>query len=231
MLAGSTAYVPLGNEYLPVQALPHVKPRALIVVADGSEELETLVLSDVLIRGGLHVTIGSVGRTQNNIIMGNHGLRILAEKPIEECSFENFEILVLPGVSLSMNKLLIEWFELMVCFVLVKGDGASHLRDSDLVIKMLLWQKQAGRWIAACSSAPAVVLNPHGLLGERATCSIANEPEMTREFVNEDVVVDTRCVTCQGPGVVLKFALTLVKLLNGEHAAKKAATELLYPWP
>jgi 4-methyl-5(b-hydroxyethyl)-thiazole monophosphate biosynthesis len=99
MAGGSSEYTALGDEDLPVQALPHVKPRALIVVADGSDELETLTLSDVLVRGGLHVLIGSVGRTKNNIIMGNYGLRIQAEKPIEECSFESFELVVIPGVS------------------------------------------------------------------------------------------------------------------------------------
>ncbi|KAI9914783.1 hypothetical protein PsorP6_008551 [Peronosclerospora sorghi] len=200
----------VASEYtddLLVQALPHVKPRALIVVADGSDELETLALSDVLIRGGLHVIIGAVGRPKNNIVMGNYGLHIQAEKPIEECSFECFELIVVPG-----------------------GDGASHVRDSDLVIKMMLWQKQAGRWIAASSSAPAVVLSPHGLLGDRAACSHSHEPEMTREFVAEDVVVDTRCVTSQGAGTVLKFALTLVEVLNGELAAKRAAAELYYDY-
>ena len=105
------------------------------------------------------------------------------------------------------------------------------MRDSDLVTKMLLEQKQAGRWIAASSSAPAVVLNPHGLLGARATCSLPHEPEMTREFVDEDIVVDNRCVTTQGAGTVMKFALTLVKLIMGEMAAEKAANELLCPWP
>ncbi|POM58423.1 hypothetical protein PHPALM_36931 [Phytophthora palmivora] len=208
MAGGSSEYTALGDEDLPVQAPPHVKPRALIVVANGSEELETLALSNALIRGGLHVIIGSVGRTKNNIVKGNYGLHIEAEKPIEQCSFENYELIVVPG-----------------------GEGASHIRDSELVIKMLLWQKLAGRWIAASSSAPAVVLNPHGLLGERATCSTTHEPEMTQKFVDEDVVIDSRCVTSQGPGTVLKFALTLVKLLNGNLAAKKAANELLYPWP
>ena len=104
------------------------------------------------------------------------------------------------------------------------------MRDSDLLIKMLLWQKHAGRWIAASSSAPAIVLSPHGLLDDRATCSLSHEPQMTRKFVDEDVVVNPRCVTSQGAGTVLKFALTLVKLLNGELAARRAADELLYPW-
>ncbi|RMX70430.1 hypothetical protein DD238_000440 [Peronospora effusa] len=207
MAEGTSEYTALGDEDLPVQVLPHVKPQALIVVADGSDELETLALSDVLIRGGLHVTIGSVGRVKNNIIMGNYGLRIQAEKSLEECSFENFELIVLPG-----------------------GDGVGHLRDSDLLIKMLMWQKQAGRWIAASSSAPAIVLSPHGLLDDRATCSLSHEPQMTREFVDEDFVVNTRCVTSKGGDTVLKFALTLVKLLNGELAARRAADELLYPW-
>ena len=105
------------------------------------------------------------------------------------------------------------------------------MRDSDLVTKMLLEQKQAGRWIAASSSAPAVVLNPHGLLDSRATCSLPHEPEMTREFVDEDIVVDNRCVTTQGAGTVMKFALTLVKLIMGDMAAEAAAVELLCPWP
>lgn len=105
------------------------------------------------------------------------------------------------------------------------------MRDSDLVIKMLLWQKQAGRLIAASSSAPAVVLQPHGLLGDRATCAPANERDMTREYVDEDVVVEQHCVTSQGPGTVLKFALTLIQLLNGRLAAQKAASELLVSWP
>ena len=103
------------------------------------------------------------------------------------------------------------------------------MRDSDLVTKMLLEQKEAGRWIAASSSAPAVVLNSHGLLGTRATCSLPHEPEMTREFVDEDIVVDNRCVTTKGAGTVIKFALTLVKLLMGEAAAERAAGELLCP--
>ncbi|CAH0519735.1 unnamed protein product [Peronospora belbahrii] len=205
MAGGTSAYTALEDEDLPVQAIPYVKPQALIVVTDGSDELETLTLSDVFVRGGLHVIIGAVGRVKNNIIVGNYGLHIQADKAIEECSFESFELIVVPG-----------------------GDGASHLRDSELLIKMLLWQKQAGRWIAASSSAPAVVLNPHGLLNDRATCSRTHEHLMTRMFVDEDVVVDTRCVTSQGAGTVLKFALVLVKLLNGELTAHRAASELLY---
>ncbi|RLN21224.1 hypothetical protein BBI17_004185 [Phytophthora kernoviae] len=210
MMAGdSSMYTELeDDEYFSAPVLPHVKPRALIVVADGIDELETLALSDALVRGELHVTISAVGRTKRNIVMGNYGLRIQSQKSIEECSFETYDVIILPG-----------------------GAGASHVRDSGIVIKMLLEQKLAGRWIAASSSAPAVVLLPHDLLGDRATGASANERGMPRQYVNEDIVVDKRCVTSQGPGTVLKFALILVQLLNGGVAAQKAANELLIPWP
>uniref|UniRef100_A0AAV1UCK2 DJ-1/PfpI domain-containing protein n=1 Tax=Peronospora matthiolae TaxID=2874970 RepID=A0AAV1UCK2_9STRA len=208
MAGGLSEYTAVGHDNLPLHVLPRIKPRALIIVADGSDELETLALSDILVRGGLHVIIGSVGQAKNNIIVANYGLHIQAEKSMDKCSIEIFDLIVVPG-----------------------GDGASHLRDSDLVTKMLLEQKEAGRWIAASSSAPAVVLSSHGLLGTRATCSLPHEPEMTREFVDEDIVVDNRCVTTQGAGTVIKFALTLVKLIMGEAAAGRAAGELLCPWP
>lgn len=102
MAGGVTDYTDIteiGDDELPIPALPHVKPKALIVVADGSEELEILALSDALTRGDLHVTIGAVGRPKSNIVMGNFGLRVQAEKTIEECSFETYDVIVLPGVS------------------------------------------------------------------------------------------------------------------------------------
>lgn len=81
---------------------PVVKPRALIVVADGSDELETLVLSDVLTRGGLHVSTASVGLTKGNVVDANFGMKIKAEHAFEDCSYRNYELLVLPGVRLSL---------------------------------------------------------------------------------------------------------------------------------
>ena len=90
----------MGRDNLPLHVLPRIKPRALIIVADGSDELETLALSDILVRGGLHVIIGSVGRAKNNIIVANYGLHIQAEKTMDKCSLKIFDLIVVPGVSL-----------------------------------------------------------------------------------------------------------------------------------
>jgi putative intracellular protease/amidase len=77
-----------------------VKPRALIVVSDGSEEMEVLTLSDLLTLGGMHVTLAALGRKRTNVVQGCFGLRINADQSIEESSFGTFELIVLPGVCL-----------------------------------------------------------------------------------------------------------------------------------
>lgn len=82
----------------PVDPNLHVKPRALIAVADGSDEFETLTLSDVLTRGGMHVILAAVGANKHNIVEGNFGMKIQAEKSIDQCSYESYDLIVLPGV-------------------------------------------------------------------------------------------------------------------------------------
>ncbi|TYZ58938.1 hypothetical protein PybrP1_010793 [[Pythium] brassicae (nom. inval.)] len=187
---------------------PVVKPRALVVIADGSDELETLVLSDILTRGDMHVSTACVGLKKGNLVDGNFGLKIKAEHAFEDCSYRNYELIVLPG-----------------------GLGVNRLRDCDLLVKMLAKQRDSGQWIAAISGAPAVVLKPHGLLAARATCDQAHERLMPNEYVDEDVVVDDHCVTSRGPGTAMAFALKLVDLLCGHQEAARVAAEVCHPLP
>lgn len=51
---------------------------------------------------------------------------------------------------------------------------------------------------------------------------------MVNYFVDQDIVVNGRCVTCQGAGSAIKFGLKLVEILCGECQAAEAAAELLY---
>ena len=90
---------------------------------------------------------------------------------------------------------------------------------------MLKSQKQAGRLYAAICAAPAVALAPHGLLdGKKATCypSCADAlPDRTQ--ADQRVVVDGNCITSQGPGTALEFAIELVRQLAGDVKARQVA--------
>ncbi|MCV6606199.1 MAG: DJ-1/PfpI family protein, partial [Porticoccaceae bacterium] len=76
-------------------------------------------------------------------------------------------------------------------------------------------QASAGKLYAAICAAPAVVLASHGLLeGKRATGHPAYQ-QMNAASVDSQsrVLVDGNCITSQGAGTALEFALTLVEQL------------------
>jgi 4-methyl-5(b-hydroxyethyl)-thiazole monophosphate biosynthesis len=95
---------------------------------------------------------------------------------------------------------------------------------------MLKEQKAAGRLYAAICASPAVALLPHGLLDgvKTATCYPGFRNKLNPAQASEErVVVDDNCVTSQGPGTAIEFALKLVELLLGPQKAKEVGDPML----
>lgn len=111
----------------PTPQSPHVKPRALIVVGDGSEEMEVLTLSDLLALGGMHVTLAALGRNPSNVVEGNFGLRIRTDQSIEDSSFGTYELIVIPGVSKPHSSFVSQLHSKQVTctFICVDSDGIA----------------------------------------------------------------------------------------------------------
>jgi 4-methyl-5(b-hydroxyethyl)-thiazole monophosphate biosynthesis len=176
----------------------------LVPIADGTEELEAVCIIDVLRRAGASVTVASVGDMQ---IIASRGVKLVADRKIAECVDDTYDLIVLPGGI----------------------PGAEHLRDSKELEILLRQQQEQGRWYGAICASPAVVLQPHGLLGQtRATCY----PSYMDKLENADttdsrVVVHEKCITSQGPGTALEFSLKLVELLYGEEKAKEVAEAMV----
>jgi 4-methyl-5(b-hydroxyethyl)-thiazole monophosphate biosynthesis len=176
--------------------------KVLVAIADGSEELEAVTIIDVLVRAGADVTVASVSGKQ---IAASRGVKIAADALIGDCKDEEYDLIALPGGLL----------------------GAEHLRDCDELIGMLKEQRQAGRFYAAICASPAVVLQHHGLLEGRAATGY---PSPDLDFPGKKdvkVVVDGNCVTSQGPGTALEFALKLVELLFGKQKSQQVAKAML----
>jgi 4-methyl-5(b-hydroxyethyl)-thiazole monophosphate biosynthesis len=96
---------------------------------------------------------------------------------------------------------------------------------------MLRKQKEEGKYIAGICSAPAVVFEPHKLLEDPATCDPMHRSQMAGRYVDEKVVVHKNCITSQGPGTAIEFALKLVELLGGQKQCAKVEHEILYNLP
>jgi 4-methyl-5(b-hydroxyethyl)-thiazole monophosphate biosynthesis len=178
--------------------------KVLVPIADGSEEIEAVCIIDTLRRAGAEVTVASVDGPQ---VTASRGVKLVADARIADCTGQVYDCIALPGGM----------------------PGAEHLRDSTELIGMLKKQKQAGRLYGAICASPAVALHPHGLLeGVRATCYPSARSKLAPSHASDErVVVDGNCVTSQGPGTAIEFALKLVELLYGPDKAREIGKALL----
>ena len=179
--------------------------RALVPVANGTEDLEAVTIIDVLRRAQFDVTVASIEHDLTVTLA--KGCKLTADTAMNEVKKETFDLIAVPGGSA----------------------GAAALAKNKALIEMLKSNRANRRWYAAICAAPAMVLAPHDLLeGKRATCFPAFKDQLPR-WVDAPVVVDGHCITSQGPGTALAFALKLVELTLGEDKMRKVAEQLLAP--
>jgi protein deglycase len=174
-----------------------MRKKILVAVADGVEEIETVVPIDVLRRAGAEITVAAVASLN---IAASRGVNLVADKLIRECVDDKYDLIVVPG----------------------GAPGAENLRDCAELTALLKKQYAENRLYAAICAAPVVVLQHHGLLHgvARATCHPALAKELYNN-VDERVVVDKNCITSQGPGTAMEFSLKLVDLLFGNDMVAK----------
>lgn len=172
--------------------------KALVILADGFEEIEAITAIDILRRAGIEVAVAGL---QELKVTGAHGLAVMADKKLVEVT-GNFEACVLPGGL----------------------PGAANLAASKLVTDILKKMQGQGKIIAAICAAPALVLSPLGILdGKNATCYSGMEKEFKNNtrFKPDPVVVDGNVITSRGPSTALLFALAIVEKLLGREASEE----------
>lgn len=180
----------------------------LIPVADGSEDIETVTLIDVLRRAEIEVTVASV--TTETVVTLARGTRLVADTCLSTLdTAQAFEAIILPGGM----------------------PGATALRDSEALTARLRQQRERQGWIAAICAAPGVVLAHHDLVrGYNVTGYPAFQGALIEaggHLSQESVVEDGRLVTSQGPATAMAFALHLVGLWVGARTRERIAEGLL----
>lgn len=178
--------------------------RALVPIAEGSEEIEAVCVIDTLRRAGIEVDVASVEGVLE--VTASRGVRLVADMLISE-AHPPYDVIVLPGGI----------------------PGAERLAASSNLRELLMEQAASGRLVGAICAAPAVVLLPLGLLkGRNATChpSFYDQLDPKRALAAR-VVHDRGIVTSRGPGTAIEFALKLIELLCGASKARKVAEPML----
>ena len=179
--------------------------RALIAVADGNEDIECVTLIDVLRRAEVEVVVASV--EERRMITCARGTRLTADAMLLDVLAQDFDLIVLPGGM----------------------PGAQHLAEFEPLAERVRRQAKAGELFAAICAAPALALQQYGVLRQRRmTCYPSFSDRLSGcTFVDEPVVVDGNCITSQGPGTALAFALTLVEQLVGRGKRDEVAKAML----
>jgi protein DJ-1 len=182
---------------------------ALVAIANGTEEMEAVIIIDVLRRAGISVTVAAVnsGHDASAVVKCSRGVVIQADTVLTD-SICDFDIVILPGGL----------------------DGSKAFAASPVVGHVLKKQEKAGRLIAAICAAPTA-LKAHGIgSGKRVTSypGLSDEMKSGPYHYSEDrVVVDGNLITSRGPGTAFEFALAIVKQMLGEEKMTSVQTPLL----
>jgi 4-methyl-5(b-hydroxyethyl)-thiazole monophosphate biosynthesis len=182
--------------------------KALVPIADGTEEIEAVTIIDLLRRAGVEVTVASVSDQAALQITAGRGTYIVADSAIESCSEKSWDLIALPG----------------------GVEGSEALASCDTLDKLLRQQASEGKLFAAICAAPALVLGAKGLLADRtATCHPQFHQSLLAKEVDGEsrVAVDGNCVTSQGPGTAIDFALELIEQLCGVVKREEVASPLV----
>ena len=180
---------------------------ALIVVAEGTEEIEAITPGDVLNRAGIHITYAGIGSIAPR---GGHAVPLRADMFIDDVGTILFDALIIPG----------------------GAKGTENMARSQLLSDLIMRHWEARKIIAAICTAPAIVLAPLGILANKhATCF----PGLERRFPKDvkdctaSVCVDGNLITSRGPGTALEFSIRLAELLAGAQTAIKVGQSMLVP--
>jgi len=182
-----------------------MKKTALIILAEGFEEIEAVTPADILRRVGIEVTIAGLRKRS---VKGAHGIKI-------ETDILFSEYKILPDV------------------VIFPGGmpGAENLASSLEVKELILKMNAKKKLIAAICASPSILLEPTGILdGRKATCFPGFEKNFgsTIEFVKQKTVQVENIITSQGAGTASDFGLKIAENLTSKPAADIIAQQMLY---
>ena len=183
--------------------------KALVLLSEGAEEMETVITVDVLRRGKIDTVLASVAEDNSMLIRCSRDVKIEADEILKEALSKGpYDVIVLPGGL----------------------KGAQNLASSNAVKEILSEQNARGGMIAAVCAAPTA-LKAHEIgKGKEITSypAFKNELESYYSYSDKRVVVDGNLVTSQGPGTCFDFALKIVELLSDKNTADKIQEGLLH---
>ncbi|MDO8350311.1 MAG: DJ-1/PfpI family protein [Gallionella sp.] len=172
---------------------------ALVLFAEGSEELEAITIVNILRRAGVSVTLAGLTA---GALRGSRGVTIQPDTALDAVLHDSFDMIILPGGQ----------------------PGTRNLQADQRVVNLVRQMAEQGKYVAAICAAPMVLATAGLLDGKQATCyptSLDAFPNV--ELQTTALAEDGHIITSRGPGTAMDFALLLAERLVGK--AKRIEVE------
>lgn len=169
----------------------------------GFEETEAIAPLDLLRRAGIAVkTVGLNGP----VIIGSHGIGVVADMEIAELDVSDAEMVILPGGL----------------------GGVASIRACEKAMEAIRQVWEAGKFAAAICAGPTVLADLGITDGKNATCYPGCENGMgSANMVNAAAVRDGKLITGTSAGCAVPFGLALIEALKGKAEADRIATQIV----
>ena len=180
--------------------------KAVMLFANGYEEVEALMTVDLLKRAGVDIRLVSIN--DDMTVTGSHGISVTMDTKLSRIQLKEEDAIIIPGGM----------------------PGTNYLRDHEGLAELLKKQYEAGKWVAAICAAPSV-FGGLGFLKDRKATSYPGclDGIPVGEYTEEPVAVDGNVVTSRGVGTAIAFALKLIEVLISKEKADEIAASIVYP--
>ena len=173
--------------------------KVAVFIADGSEEVEAITPVDLLRRAKVDVDVVSIMPSLE--ITASRDIKIKADKLLDEITFDEYDLLVLPG----------------------GVRGTNNLNACEELKKNLVKFNDQGKGIAAICAAPTVFANLGLLKGKTSTCNPGFWDVLSSKGADLDKeaksVICGNIITSQAMGTSVPFGLSIVEYFQGKESA------------
>ena len=178
--------------------------KAVMLLGTGFEPLEAVAPCDILRRGGVEVTLASIGE---RLVSAGHGIRIEADCTLDEVDAQAQDMIILPGGL----------------------GGVEAILASEKALALVKQMHENGKYVAAICAAPTILAKLGITNGKKATCYPGMQTQMgSAQMQPCGTVRDGRVLTGRAAGSAEEFGLMLLAALMGEQTAEKVASAIVY---
>ncbi|CAI2166237.1 18326_t:CDS:2 [Funneliformis geosporum] len=187
--------------------------KALVLVADGSEEMETVITIDVLRRAQIDVTVAGIALQNENYAKCSRGVMIVPDQSFSNISKEVlskkciYDIIIIPGGL----------------------TGAQTISSNSEIQELLASEHRDGKFIAAICAGTIAIKSANINKGGKITSHPVVKADLENEYnyQEERVVVDNKVISSRGPGTAFLFALTIVEQLLGKEKRDEISSPMI----